>query len=297
MDENEFYYEEDKPSRTRILCLILLVIFTIVLISFMVYRRMHTLNIRENLVFELGSTVPSDVEAYLRNKVFNADNYKINLKKVPMADNKFSAVGKYEFKISYNKVSKKGILEVKDTTAPIVEVQKLTVGVDEDYVVDDFIARLDELSLPCTVNYKNEADENLQAKAGTYSFDIIIKDSYGNATTKTVKLEVAKDANLERTKKEDLEVSYIDPNYDDWQGIFFKKAREALPREKIEDDEDFAFLYDYSDADYAKHLPSEYQGHNITHVATIYAYNKWNYVIGVIVRAELENGSIIYLES
>ena len=52
---------------------------------------------------------------------------------------KTTSTGEYEFKVKYKNITKKGKLTIEDTKAPEVEVRDLTVGVNEEYDVSDFV--------------------------------------------------------------------------------------------------------------------------------------------------------------
>ena len=187
------------------------------------------------------------------------------------------------------------MINVVDTTKPIVEVTDLTVGVNEDYDVNDFVTKCEDLSRPCEVKYVKDESSNLQEKAGKYTFDITISDAYGNEVKKSVNLNVLENYSYKSVKESDLNYNHVEPDYNDYNKEILIKFKKAISFDDVEGSEYQEELQNIESGDLKAYLGSEYQDYSITDSEIIYLYNKYNYIIGCTLRVKLSNGSYKYL--
>ncbi len=98
-------------------------------------------------------------------------------------------VGKYDVILKVNKKEYTLIVNVIDTTPPIVETQDLTIMKGETYTIEDFIVSVEDDS-PTTLKYQND---KTYESAGVYDIVIIVSDSSQNETKVNVKLTINED--------------------------------------------------------------------------------------------------------
>ena len=141
-------------------------------------------------------------EKYLENAKFITDMSTID----------FSKTGSYEVELCYDEVNQKVILNIVDTTAPVVEFKNIDKYVDYELNADDFIKSKTDLS-EMTASIINPPEIT---GIGTYEINIEVKDSSNNVTSNICALNVSrvvKEFNLELG--EELEKKDILLNYDE----------------------------------------------------------------------------------
>ena len=292
MDE-EFYYEEH-GNKKKYLTLTIFIVILIALGLFLYNKYMF--HIKSEVVYEVGDKISYDVSSYVKNTILDKDKYKLTLDEhLKIENDVIVKAGEYEFTLKYNGSTKKGKIVVKDTKAPEVEVKELTVGLDEEFDTSEFITVCNEYSKPCTATFKKDSDNELYKKEGTYNVTIVIKDEYNNEVTKNTKLIVKKGYSLAQEKIKDLTVDHISPDFGDWDHKSYAvKYAKAFDSSDVSN-ERFTYLYDMLDDDLSGYLPSGYEGSSIVDTEVINIYNKYNYIVGFAVRAQLANGKYIYL--
>lgn len=293
MDE-EFYFEESNPKKSIIKFFIILFVLLILFLCFMLFKYKRTFNVK-NIKIEVGTILDNDVDKYITNEIVNRDDYTLYLGKIPTIDGKVSEVGTYDYKVKYKNIVKKGKIEVVDTKEPVVELTDLTIGVNESYLVDEFLTKCEDYSKPCKITYKNESDANKQDKAGTYNIKLVISDQYDNKIEKEAKLIVKENYSREDIKKNDLTVDHIEPSYDDWNKKLILSYSKAVNGDTLDDDERYAYLLDLLSEDLNSFLPEDKKDLQIVDSEVIFVYNKYNYVVGFSIRAKLSNGEYTYL--
>lgn len=295
MEESEFYFEETNPRKAKIVFAIILLIISILFILLLYYRNVYTLNVKKEVVYEVGDTLSEDIINYLNNKIIDEDDYSISLINVPNEKGILTKVGEYNYRVKYKSISKKGKIIVEDNTPPIVETTNLKVGVNEEYELDEFLTVCEDYSKPCNVKYKKESDSELNKKSGIYAIDIVISDQYNNKVTKTVKLEVKKNFSRENIKKNDLKIDHIEPKYEDFNNKLFISYSEGVNSDELDEDPKYNELLELAGEDLTIYLPDEYRLNQITEAEIIFVYNKYDYVIGYAVKVKLDNDITLYL--
>ena len=290
--EEEIIFEESKLSARKKFA-----IFTIALLiiigAIVFFFNSSNFNVKKTINYELGDTLSFDVLDYITNKPLNTKGYKLNLDNVVYdKDNKLNTKGEYKYQVSFNDTIKEGKIIVKDTKAPTVETIDLTIGVNEELYLNDFLLKCDDSSLPCVPSTNDKYDIS---KAGTYKLKLDIKDQEGNATSKDVTLTVKDGYSLKDEKANDMNIVSMDPVFSDWDNksyvVKFSKSFDP------EDYENYRWTYynEFLESDYADFLPSGYTGKTIKNTTIIALYNKYHYIVGFAARAELSDGTIVYL--
>lgn len=292
--DQEFYFEESNPHKTKKIIIVLILLFILVCGGFFYFRSKYTLNIKKNLKFEAGSILPSEVSAYVKNKVIDENDYTLMMESVTTEDNVLTKVGEYSFKIKYKNITKSGKLKVVDTVAPRVEVSELTIGVDEEFEVDDFITVCEDYSKPCSVSYDNQNDEKLTKEEGTHNFKINISDSVGNTIKRDVVLNVKKGYSAKENKESDLKTHHIDPDFSDWNNDIIIKFDKGYDPNEIDETDVYGELMELSGDDLHKYLDPLYMNNEIREKQIIQVYNKYGLVIGYAIRVKLDNGLYLY---
>lgn len=295
--DQDFYYEETSPKNAKLMVLGIVVVFVLICIGLYLYRAKYTLHIKKGITYEVGSTISEDIHDFVDNKIVDENDYTLLLAGVNMDDNVLNKVGEYTFKVKYKNVTKSGKIKVVDTKAPTVEVQELTVGVDEEYLVDDFIKVCDDYSKPCNVDYEKESDKNLNKKAGNYNFNIVIADAENNKVTKEVSLIVKSNYSYEAARKNDLHVDHIDPDLEDFDGTLILKFSEAYDPNEFDETDAYGEFLEITSEDHHNYLDPLYYNNAITEEQIAEAYNKYGYLVGYAIRVKLDNGLYFYLKN
>lgn len=290
--EEEIIFEESKHS-TRFKFMVFVIILAILVGGILIFFRIFNFNIKRTVTYELGDTISFDVKDYLTNKPLNTKGYKLNVDNVTYdKDNKLTTKGEYTYQVSFNDNIKEGKIVVKDTKAPNVETLDLTVGVNEEFQLDDFLQKCDDYSLPCVVETKDSYDIT---KEGSYKLKLNIKDQENNSVTKDVTLTVKDGSSLKDDKSKDMKVASMDPTYNDWDNeSYVIKFSMAFDPEDYENYR-WSYYYEFLDSNYKDYLPSKYSNKSIKNTSIIALYNKYHYIVGFAARAELEDGKIVYL--
>lgn len=295
--DQDFYYEETSPKNAKLMILGIVVVFVLICVGLYLYRAKYTLHIKKGITYEVGSTISEDIHDFVDNKIVDENDYTLLLAGVNMDDNVLNKVGEYTFKVKYKNVTKSGKIKVVDTKAPTVEVQELTVGVDEEYLVDDFIKVCDDYSKPCNVDYEKESDKNLNKKAGNYNFNIVIADAENNKVTKEVSLIVKSNYSYEAARKNDLHVDHIDPDLEDFDGTLILKFSEAYDPNEFDETDAYGEFLEITSEDHHNYLDPLYYNNAITEEQIAEAYNKYGYLVGYAIRVKLDNGLYFYLKN
>ena len=272
--DQEFYFEEANPKKTKITVIIILVVFCLIFLTLLYYRNLYTLNVKKEVVFEVGSQISYDVEEYVTNKVVDKNDYTLLFAGVTMNDDILNKVGTYTYKVKYKNITKSGKIKVIDTVAPKVEVKDLTVGLNENFDIAEFLTLCNDYSTPCNVEYENKSDKNANKKVGNYTFNIVISDSQGNKVKKEVNLIVKKDYSLKDTKESDLTVDHIDPEFSDWNNTIILKFSKGYDPNEIDETDVYGELNEISGDDFHKYLDPLYMNNLITDQQIINVYNK-----------------------
>ena len=293
----EDFYEEETSKKTIIIVISVVVIFIIgIIFMFNNYKKKYTLHLRNNIVFEVGDKVSYDPSTYVTNDILSKQDYNIFLTNVPISDSgEFSGTGEFEFQIVYKNIKKKGKLKVKDSKGPKVEVKDLKVGLNEEFKPELFVESCEDYSKPCDVQYKNQTDAKLNTKEGNFRVEIVVSDTLGNKTYKTVNLTVKKGYSLEDELKSDLRLDHIDPEFEDFEETYFIKFDKAMEEHDMLESEDYELLLECMDKGWRKYLPELYKLNRIDEESIITVYNKYDYVIGFVVRIKLDNKKVLYL--
>lgn len=293
--EEEIYIEESNPRKVKIVCIILLLILSVFFFAYLYFKNHYTLTLK-TIKVEAGEKLSKELDFYLENEVLDESDYSLYLSDIPTNDDGIlDEVGEYTFKVKYKNITKSGKFIVKDTIAPSVETVDLTIGVNEEYDIGDFILECDDYSKPCQVSYKDEDDAFVQKKAGSYDFKIVISDSEGNKVTKTVRLNVKKNYSYEDVKKSDLTVDHIDPDYGDWNNEMILTYSKGVNELELDEDERYTYLLELSGDDLNTYLPDNYSSSYIEEAEIIFVYNKYDYIIGYAIRVKIDTGEYLYL--
>jgi len=195
--------KEVKEYKRIVLALLILLLVSLVsLVAF--------LNLRDkfkDIVIEVGSNKVT-VKDFLVSKIYNKRALLVT--DVDKID--FNKTGKYDVKLKYRDKVEVVSMEIKDTTAPKVEFQDVSEYTGYEVNPRDFVKSVDDYS-EISIDYETNdvIDTN---KYEDYTLKIIVKDKYGNVTSKDctlslgwLKRNVMVEAGTKNIKKE-LVVNY-----------------------------------------------------------------------------------------
>lgn len=282
MDE-EFYIEDNSVLK---IVLTTIVVLALIIAAIYYYNKIYKPNYLKlnDITVELGDTLSEDIKEYITCN--NYEDYQLDLSNIKVDENgKTISTGEYSYKITGKNTIKKGKVIVKDTTAPIITVQNLTVGVEEDFNVSEFVTSCEDLSIPCKVSYEKEKDSTLNKKAGEYNLNIIVTDMAGNETSKQVKLTVKENYTYKSQKEQDLEYVTTSNKEIKWNKEYTYKFDKALDTEEEEFDEKIKAI-SLDEYNFDK---------TITNKELLIIYNKYDYATGITVILTFEDGTTTFV--
>lgn len=279
MDEDFLDVTESGKKTWLIFILVIVVLGT--LGYFFIFRKFN-FSIKTVKV-ELGSTISTDVQDYLSNKVNNPANYKLDLKNANPNE-----VGEYTYTITYNRITKKGKIKVEDTTPPKFELQDFTIEEGtEDYYLGDFLVTCSDLSMPCLVSFKNDKDNEKFKEVGTHELDIYVADLYGNKESAKAKLIVVPKGTYVDPKSTDLEIA-SNSRGEDYKGLTYIILEKGHSQDS---DEASDILNEMTAIDFEKYVENNYPGFNLVSSDVIELYNKSSYIIGYSIELQISNSA------
>ena len=292
----EDYYYENTSKKEIIFKLFLGIVIVacfILLIIFMMNK--DNVSIKKNIEMEAGEVLPKDISFYVKSKVQNEKDYTVTVDNYTLGE-KITKTGKYNYKVEFKDKVLKGTITVKDTTPPTVELSDLIIGVNEEYNPDDFLAKCEDYSKPCTVVIKDEKNESLNKSAGEYDVELVITDTANNKTTKKAKLIVKENYSKEKVAVKDTTIvkTSSEEDIDISENDAFKMYDHAFSDDPHESSE-YEDIYEVLETDLRGYLPEEYKDLNIVKQEMIFMYNKYNYIVGFAIKVQLSNGKTIYL--
>ena len=290
---DDFYLEETSKKEIVFKVFITLIIVACAVLLGMYLIGKNSLHINKEITVEVGDTLSKKVSDYVLGKIKNTTEYKIKVEKLKLGE-KVEKTGEYKYTVKYNNHIKEGVIKVVDTKPPVVSVQDLTVGLNEDYDLDDFVTSCEDYSKPCTIQFK---DDKEYTSVGTYDVTLVISDTFNNKTEKKAKLTIKDGYSLKSVKESDTSIVSMEPNVDDFKDeyIFKKFDKASMP----DDEESIAeeYLYEIINDDMSKYIPSEYSGSSIINQETIELFNKYGYIVGYAFKVKLSNGEETYLKN
>ena len=171
-------------SSNKVLKIIIsiILIIAIILVVALVYFNFFFKKVKENVQLELGVT-ELKIEDFLTDAKFaNEASFVTDLSQIDL-----SKIGSYEILIKINDKEYKSILSIQDTTPPKVTFKDVDAFSDYQINPEDFIAEKTDAS-NMTVSLGNELQIN---GFGAYYPLIIVKDEYGNETSKECLLNIS----------------------------------------------------------------------------------------------------------
>lgn len=280
----EFYYEEPIKKHLFLKCLIFIFIIGLLIGVFIYYKEKNTIKLK-NIDVELGSTLSKDVNDYLKSGKKYSDEYKLYLNGVDV-----NTIGKYSYKVKYNKHTKTGYIYVVDTTKPEVEMDDtIEIGVNDTFDPNILITSCKDASLPCTATLKNDKDYDKFKNVGTCSVDIKVSDTANNYVIKKVNVIVSENGNMSNKVSSDLNYYTNSLNDDTIEHVLFVKLDKAINEDTLEYE---GLIQETSAIDFNKYVDGE-----IKDTKLITAYNRYGYVIGIQVEVVLTNGDKVLIEN
>lgn len=281
---NDFYYEEPPHKHLFLKCMILLFIIGIIGGVSIYYKKQHTIKLK-NITIEVGDVLSKDINDYLINGKKFSNEYKLYLNNVDV-----NTIGKYSYKVKYNKHTKTGYINVVDKTKPeVVFNDNVTINSNEDFNVNNLMLSCKDKSLPCTVTLTNENDYDKLKQAGNYSINVKVSDSAGNYITKKVNVTVTDDENMSSTMSNDIEYYTNSINDAKIDHVLFVKLEKAISENTLEFE---GLLEDTSAIDFTKYVDK-----TIKDTRIITAYNKYGYVIGIQIEVTYLDGTKEIIEN
>lgn len=281
---NDFYYEEPPHKHLFLKCMILLFIIGIIGGVSIYYKKQHTIKLK-NITIEVGDVLSKDINDYLINGKKFSNEYKLYLNNVDV-----NTIGKYSYKVKYNKHTKTGYINVVDKTKPeVVFNDNVTINSNEDFNVNNLMLSCKDKSLPCTVTLTNENDYDKLKQTGNYSINVKVSDSAGNYITKKVNVTVTDDENMSSTMSNDLEYYTNSINDAKIDHVLFVKLEKAISENTLEFE---GLLEDTSAIDFTKYVDK-----TIKDTRIITAYNKYGYVIGIQIEVTYLDGTKEIIEN
>ncbi len=289
---DDFYVEDVSKKEIVFKVFITLVIVVCAVLLGVYLLGKNSLHIKKEIKLEVGTVLSKKVSDYVSGKLNNTTEYKITVNGLKLGETIESA-GEYKYTVKYNNQIKEGKIIVVDTKAPIVSVQDLTIGVDDEYELDDFVTSCEDYSKPCKVTLKEDKD---YTEVGTYDLTLVIEDKYENKTEKKAKLIIKEGYSLTKIKESDTKYASTDPDIEDFKEEYIFKKFDKAYDEQDDTTEASEYLFEILTEDMNKYIPSGYSG-TIVEQQTIEILNKYGYVIGYAFKVKLSSGGEVYLKN
>lgn len=281
MDED--FLDVTESSKKVWIIFIAVIVVLAVLGYFFIFKK-YTFGIK-TVKLEIGSTISTDVEDYLTRKVANPSEYKLDVSKVNTDE-----AGTFTYTVTYNGITKKGKVEVKDTKAPEFTLQELVVEEgNTDYFLGDILEKCEDISMPCLVSLKNEDDIKLFDQVGTHKIDIFVSDIYGNKVDAKGDIKVVEKGTYVDPKSQDLEVASNSRDDENFNGLIYEKLDKALRASGDEADDAMA---EVSKIDLEAYVNVNYPGYKLVSSEIIELFNKSSYVVGYSIEIVITNGTL-----
>lgn len=278
----DFMDVTEKGNKKIAVILILIIIGILVFGYFFVYQKNHFA--LKNITLEIGDTLSTDINYFLKKSVVDTAGYKLDTSKVNNNE-----IGEYTYTITYSGKTSTGKVKVVDTKPPVFTTKELSVEVgDEDFFLGDFLTSCEDLSKPCIVTLKNEKDEEKFSKVGVYDIKIVVEDVYKNKSEATVKLNVVEKGTLIDERTTDLEYVSASIELDDFVDQYYEKLDKAIPASSEEARDKMSNL---SAIDLENYVTENYEGYTLKGATIIELYNKSDYVIGYAIKITISNGT------
>lgn len=289
MDE-DFLDVTNSGSKAIAFVIIIILVLASIFGYFFVFQK-NSFNLK-TIELELGTEPSKEVNDYLKKKLSDTSKYLLDISNVNSDE-----IGTYTYKITHNRITKKGKIYIKDTTPPKFSIkdQEIEQG-DENFYLSDFLSSCEDKSLPCIVTFKNENDEDKLNIPGEYSINIVISDVYNNKSEATVNLKVIEKGKFIRNEELDLQYysSSSDlPNFNNEYYIKFEKAYKE-DSEELED-----IISEISAESIETYIKNNYPGSSLKEAQIVKSYNKSHYVIGIVVKLTINKGTdtIVYMKN
>lgn len=167
-----------------------------------------------------------EVNENYSNELFfsKIENVEIDDIKVTYPENfDVSKPGKYEVILEISGKNYESILNIVDTTKPILETKEVTISANETYKVSDFVKSCtDNSNKDCIIDFYTEGvnedgmaiDYSKYKNSGTYAIKISAKDGSENQTVQETKLTITKSSSGETPSSKPVLCKYGNNIYD-----------------------------------------------------------------------------------
>ena len=138
---------------------------------------------------ELGQKLPIRMDQYVKPGIGNTVNemaYKLDTSSVII-----DKIGDYEFSITHNNITKKGVITVEDKTSPDLEIRQVIIQEGDKFDANQFVSYCNDLS-GCNYSFEELNTENKYTTPGTHTVYIAAVDAYNNKTVKQASLIILK---------------------------------------------------------------------------------------------------------
>lgn len=280
----EIYYEEQSKKHIFLKCVLFVFILGVIVGVFIYFKYKNTIQLK-NINVELGTSLSNNVNDYLKSGKRFANEYKLYLDGVDV-----NTIGKYSYKVKYNKHTKTGYINVVDTKEPEVNMDdSIEIGVNDEFDPTILINSCKDKSLPCTASLKNDSDYEKIKNIGTYNIDVKVSDTVGNYVIKKVTIVVSENGNMSNKVSNDLNYYTNSEKDDTIEHVLFVKLDKAINEDTLEYE---GLIQETSTLDFSKYVEGD-----IDSTKLITVYNKYGYVIGLQVEVTFTNGQKKLIEN
>lgn len=158
-------------------------------------KNKKVLNIKPEVTVEINENYTNDI-FFSKAENVNTKNIKISY----LDDFSISKVGSYPVLVTVNNMNYDSIINIVDTTAPVLNLKEVTIYEKESYSLTSFIDSCnDNSNEECILSFyegKNEEGNTINynnyTKSGIYSIKIMAKDRSDNQIIKETKLTIKK---------------------------------------------------------------------------------------------------------
>lgn len=285
MDED--FLDVTKTNSKTILIVLVIIVLSIICVGY--YFTNGNRIVAKTVKHEAGEELSKDINHYLKNAVTNKNDFKLDLSKVDV-----DVIDTYTYSIEYKNKKYFGKIEIVDTKAPVFELKKdfKVEENDPEFFIGDLLSKCEDISKPCVVSFKKDEDENIIKKVGKYDIDIIVSDVYNNKKETKTTIEVVKKGSLVKEEQLDLTCVSESAELPNFNNEYFIKLSKAIKKDSEEADNTKGNIDPESIENYVK---EKYKDNTIKQTEIVEMYNKYDYIVGFVVKIELNDGKIVYM--
>lgn len=143
---------------------------------------------------EIGDSLPIRKSSYVKpgvgKELEDELSYALDLSNVILEE-----TGSYEFSVTYKGITKKGTINIVDTTPPELEIRNVEINEGDSYDASSFVENCKDPS-GCNYSFQDSETEKKYTSSGAYIVYVVATDAFQNSVTKKASLIIESQGDL-----------------------------------------------------------------------------------------------------